>query len=165
MVEEVSFPMVFPLKDRVRAQYYLLTQRPLTLLFFLLWPIVGLAFWVLGLLHWRGFGKIDRWLIVILVIFLPLLPLLRMTLAYARNERLRESFIYKFNKDGVGVDSPSVKLTHPWSAITHVKRGGGFLLFFFSPGCAHCLSLKILDANGLTDRLVEMARQHNVSVL
>ena len=134
--QEIRLSPTFGYWDRVRAALVLIVERPWILAMALLWPLAGLGLlafaWSKGSLFT---GEI--WLAALLaMLFVPMMVLLNTAFAYFGHRQSREPFVYLFDADGVHVSATTYEYTHKWPAIFKVKRSAGFLMFFFSPGCA-----------------------------
>ncbi|BAV96215.1 MULTISPECIES: YcxB family protein [Bacteria] len=162
--QEIRLSPTFGYWDRVRAALVLIVERPWILAMALLWPLAGLGLlafaWSKGSLFT---GEI--WLAALLaMLFVPMMVLLNTAFAYFGHRQSREPFVYLFDADGVHVSATTYEYTHKWPAIFKVKRSAGFLMFFFSPGCAHCIPLRAIADRATQADLVAMAAAHGADV-
>ena len=162
--QEIRLSPTFGYWDRVRAALVLIVERPWILAMALLWPLAGLGLlafaWSKGSLFT---GEI--WLAALLaMLFVPMMVLLNTAFAYFGHRQSREPFVYLFDADGVHVSAVTYDYTHKWPAIFKVKRSAGFLMFFFSPGCAHCIPLRAIADRATQADLVAMAAAHGADV-
>ena len=148
--------------ERIRASLFLIGQRRLSILLTAIWVTAGAS--LVGLYLYRGLPLTPSvWLPALAcILFMPLMVTIGAVSAHF-NKRFREPFIYTFNERGVHVSAVTYEYTHKWAAISHVKPLGGFLMFFFSPGCAHCMPLHAVNAARAFEPLVNLAREHGVS--
>jgi hypothetical protein len=161
---EVRLHLSFNFWNKIKAQYFLLTQRLTTLLVFLAWPFSGVVTLVTMLLDGHKLSFYASSIIFIAIVIVPLSPALGVALNHRRNKQPSESFTYIFNESGVHCDTLSVQFTHPWSSITHVKKRWGFLFFFFAPDRAHCIPLSFINQASALEQLLNMAKAHNVTI-
>jgi hypothetical protein len=152
----LSFP--FTWLDRLRASFALVPQRALSMAVAAAFPLFGLAFVLIMLVKGRPLTA-NAWnLIAICLLFYPAVLVASTTISHFCSRHLREPFTYTFNDSGIHVSAISYEYTHRWSTISHVKPFAGFLMFFFSPGCAHCIPLKVVQSAGALGPLLALAR-------
>lgn len=162
--QEITISFPFSLWDRIRAALLLIPQRKLSTVFALIWPLIGLSLLTFTLIKGRPLEP-DVWvLVVVCLLFTPLVVLVTAVATHFTNKQLREPFTYSFNSGGIHVSAASYELMHRWSAISRVKQLGGFLMFFFSPGCAHCIPLRVVNSAGILQPLLTLARDNGASV-
>ncbi|HEY5852364.1 MAG TPA: YcxB family protein [Lysobacter sp.] len=147
--------------ERVRASVLLIWQRWLSVAFAAVWVIAGVS---LIVLYWHKEVPITPaiWMVAVAcALFAPSMAIIGAISAHF-NKRNRERFTYTFNDIGIHVSADSYEYTHKWVAISRVKRLGGFLMIFFSPGCAHCMPLHAVHAAEAFEPLLKLAAEHGV---
>jgi hypothetical protein len=158
---EIRLASTLTLGERIRANLLMLRHWP-SMICTLIFVVLGIA--VIGM-HFYG-GRPLRPATVVIVLFAfgfaPIMAVLN-ALAVHYNKRFRGPFIYTFSAEGIHAESVTYAYTHRWAAISRVKTLGGFLMFFFAPGAAHCLPLKRLQPAEKAE-LIRMAREHGVAV-
>jgi hypothetical protein len=133
-----------------------------------MWPFIGLlVLYVMSGID-RPLGT-GTWLIVgffvaVCVLFYPLMIVVGTTVNYFSYKYMREPFTYLFDDSGIHVSSALCDYTHRWCAISRVKKSGGFLMFFFLPGGAHCIPIRVIESAGVFGPLVALAKEHGVNV-
>jgi hypothetical protein len=159
--DEIRLTCSLTLWERMRASAVLISQRWLSIFFASIWVAAGIS--LIGLYWSKGLPLTPMLWFAALACFLftPLMIVIGATSAHF-NKRLREPFTYTFNDTGIHVSAVTYEYTHKWAAISRVKRLGGFLMFFFSPGCAHCMPLHAVNAAQALKPLVGLARKHGV---
>lgn len=162
--QAIRFALAFGYWDRARATLTLIVERPVNLALTLIWPLIGMGLAVFALDKGVPFtGWV--WLgIVLALLFMPIMVLFGTAMTHFFNRQAREPFTYTFDADGIHVSAVTYEYTHKWPAIFKVKRKFGFLLFFFSPGMAHCLPLRDIPDPALQAALVSMAAAHGADV-
>ncbi|HLM52371.1 MAG TPA: YcxB family protein [Pseudoxanthomonas sp.] len=161
-IKEIKLSFPFTLWDRIRSGFLLMLQRKRTILFAAALPLFGL-FLMLVLVTGEGIGPKDWLAIVLCLLFYPIVLVVGATAVHF-GKHAREPFTYSFNDSGIHVSAASYEFTHRWSAISRVKQSGGFLMFFFSPGGAHCIPLKAVRSAGALEPLITMAKAHGARV-
>ena len=162
--QEIRFSPTFGWWDRARANFALAVVRPVSLLWMLIWPAAGLGLLAYALS--KGWTlTAPLWVAVVLaILFVPAMVLLGAALTHFFHRQSREPFTYVFDGEGIHVSATTYEYTHKWPAIFKVRRTWGFLMFYFSPGCAHCIPLRSIPDRGLQAQLVEMAASHGADV-
>ncbi|MCH6484307.1 hypothetical protein MMG85_12150 [Pseudoxanthomonas sp. LH2527] len=154
--------MTLTLRERIRANLLLMLRHWTGLIGTLVFAAMGIT--VIGL-YFQSEEPLRPTTILVSLFafgFTPIMATLS-ALAVHYNRRSREPYTYTFNAEGIHVEGVTYAYTHRWAAIFRVKTLGGFLMFFFSPGAAHCLPLKRLDPT-TASALIRMAREHGVAV-
>ena len=150
--------------DRVRANLLLITQRKLSIALALIWPLIGLSFLSFMLIKGRPLNS-ETWIVIIgCLFFFPFIVAIGAAANHLLNKHAREEFTYLFNSTGIHVSAASYELTHRWSTISRVKQLAGFVMFFFSPGCAHCVPLRAVRAAGVLGPLLRLAKENGAVV-
>lgn len=159
---KIAFP--FTLWDRMRASFVLTPQRRLGIILVAIWPVIGLSFLAFMLTTGRPLN-FSAWTVVAgSLLFYPAMVVLGTTAAHYGNRHMREPFTYSFDDSGIHVSARSYEYTHRWSTISRVRKSGGFLMFFFSPGCAHCIPLRAVESTETLGALVALAKRRGASV-
>ena len=154
---QLDFP--YSLWDRIRAALILIPERPANIVIHSIIPLIGIAFFVFILIKGRLSAEVFLVLAVCLLIT-PLFTVLAISISYMFNPILRERFTYSFDDSGIHVHAGTYDYTHKWHAISRVKQSGGFMLFFFGPGVAHCLPLSAIQRANAVEPLLALARKH-----
>ncbi|MBD9477979.1 hypothetical protein [Pseudoxanthomonas sp. PXM02] len=159
---EIRLALNLTLGERIRANLLLMLRHWPSVIGTLVFIAMGVTVIVLYLASGKPLRPMTVAIALFAFCFTPIMAVLN-ALTVHFNKRAREPFTYTFNTEGIHVDAVTQAYTHRWAAISRVKTLGGFLMFFFAPGAAHCLSLKRLDA-AQRSALVLMAREHGVAV-
>lgn len=161
---EVKLVCSLTLRERIWASNVLIAQRWLSIVATSIWMLAGISLIVLYL--YKGIPITPAVLLAALsgILFMPLLTVISAVSVHF-NKVSREPFTYTFDSTGIHVSAVTYEYTHKWAAISHVKLLGGFLMFFFSPGRAHCMPLHAVNAAGVFRPLVNLAKEHGVSVV
>ena len=159
----LEFP--FSIWDRIWAAFVLIPQRRLNIIIHSVIPLIGLS--VLGLLLSRGHPiELDAWLVIgTCFFFTPAVTVFAVFINYITNKSVREPFSYTFDANGIHVLAATYAYTNPWTAINKVKCSGGFLMFFISPGYAHCIPLKAIRRSNQYEPLLSLARINGVPIM
>jgi hypothetical protein len=158
----LSFP--FTLLDCIRAEFAPMLQRMRSIVLAAILPIIGLLLLALILAKDVPLSA-DVWVgIVGFLLFYSVIVVVGVMVTHFSNKHLCEPFTYSFDDSGIHISTASYEFTHRWSAILRVKKSCGFLMFFFSPGCAHCIPAKHIRSVGAWDSLVAMAKSHGANV-
>lgn len=157
----LSFP--FSLRDRFRAAIVLTPYSKRAIAAALVWPVLGLSFLVFMLAKGRPLGWDTGILMLVALLFYPIMLVISTLLTHF-NPQMREPFTYTFDDLGIHVSATTYEFTHRWPAISRVRRSGGFLLFFFSRQCAHCIPLSVVERAGVIGPLLALANQNGVSI-
>ena len=160
---EVKLVCSLTLWERIWASTVLISQRWLSIFVTGIWILAGISLIILYV--YKGIPLTPEVLLAALacILFMPLMTVITV-LSVHFNKVSREPFTYTFNSIGINVSAVTYDYTHKWAAISHVKLLGGFLMFFFSPGRAHCIPLHAVDAAGAFGNLVNLAKEHGVSM-
>jgi hypothetical protein len=158
----LSFP--FTLQDRIRAAFALMSQRMLNIVLAAIWPIGGLSFLAFFLVKAYPLDAGVWAIVACCLLFDPIILVVAVTVTYFSNKYMREPFTYSFDDSGIHVSAVSYEYSHRWAAIARVKKFCGFLMFFYSPGCAHCIPVKHIRSVGAWDSLIAMAKRHGANV-
>jgi len=159
--EEFSFSFPFTLLDRLRVAFLLTPLSKAALLAWSIWPCIALGYFVYWEMHHWRLNADFWWFVIFCLAFGPLVTVISVFAAYAQ-KRTREPFKVTFSTSGIHTEANSYEFTHRWSAISRVNTSGGFLFFFFSHNCAHCLPLSAVRAEGALQPLLELARASGV---
>lgn len=162
--QEITLSFPFSLLDRIRASFAVIPQRKSGIAAAAIFPLLGLTFLVLTLVKGRALDAGGYSLVGLSLLFYPAVVVTTATITHFCNRHMREPFTYTFNESGIHVSAVSYEYTHRWSAISHVKQFAGFLMFFFSPGCAHCIPLKAVQSAGVFEPLVTLAKAQGANV-
>jgi hypothetical protein len=160
---DIRLEFSFGLWDRLRAGWLMCLQGGPNLAMTVAGPLFAMA---MAILAWRRGTEFGPGLIAALAGFCLLAWLLvafNVVLSYLCNRQLREPFAYRIDEAGVHVSGRTYEWTHKWPAIRRVKRGGGFLMLFFSRTWAHCLPLDRIDP-GQCERIVALAAAQGVRI-
>ena len=160
---EVKLVYSLTLWERMWASIVLISQRWLSIFVTSIWVFAGISLVILYL--YKSIPLTPAVLLSALacILFMPLMTVISV-LSVHFNKVSREPFTYSFNETGIHVSAVTYDYTHKWAAISHVKLLGGFLMFFFSPGRAHCIPLHAVRDAGVFETLVNLANAHGVSV-
>ncbi|WP_394539739.1 YcxB family protein [Lysobacter enzymogenes] len=161
---EIRFSLAFGYWDRVRATLALIGERPLSLCMALLWPLCGVGLAAFALAKGRPITGELALAIVLVFAFVPAMVLLGTAMTHYFHRQSREPFAYTFDGEGIHVAAVTYDFTHKWPAIFKVKRRRWFLMFFFSPGCAHCIPFRAIPDSAVQAALVAMAAAHGADV-
>lgn len=156
----LSFSLSFGYWDRVRATLTLIAERPLTLALTSLWPLGAIVLAGYGAARGVALGELPWLALAFLFFFVPLMVLIGAAATHFFHRQSREPFTYVFDEVGIHVSATTYEYTHKWPAIFKVKRKAGFLLFFFSPGYAHCIPYRAVPDRAMQAALIAMAGSH-----
>ena len=160
---EIELSFAFTFLDRLRAAFLLIPQRRLGIVLAAIFPLIGLSVLAFAFATGRE-GTVEVWVILVLcLLFHPAMVVTGVAAAHFGNKHVREPFTYSFNDSGIHVSAATYEYTHRWPAISRVEQIGGYLMFFFSPGCAHCIPVEAARSAGVLEPLVAMARAHGVN--
>ena len=160
--QEINLSFTFTLWRRIRASFLLLLQRKRTVIVAAVLPLLG-VFLMLVLGTGRGINLQDGLIIFLCISSTPIALIAVSAAVHFGNKHRGEPCSYSFNDSGIHASTDSYELTHRWSAISHVRQFGGFLLFFFSPSSAHCIPVEAAESTGALTSLIAMAASHGVS--
>lgn len=159
--EQFAFSFPFTLGDRLRVAFLLPPQSRSGLIAWSIWPLIALCNLIYFVSNqWRldaGFWLFTAFCLA----FTPILTVITVLVAYAQ-KRTREPFTVTFDGSGIHTVANTYEFTHRWPAISRVTCSGGFLFFFFSHNCAHCLPLSVVRRAGVLQPLLELARSSGV---
>jgi hypothetical protein len=158
----LSFP--FTLADRIRAAFALIPQRKLNIAIHATIPMIGLATLVSEMIQGRPISADVLFIVLACFMFTPVFLVFGVTVNHRFNKSMREPFTYSFDTDGIHVAATTYEFTHKWAAISRVKIFGGFLMFFFTPGNAHCIPLGAVQQSGTLTPLLQLASAQGVKV-
>jgi hypothetical protein len=160
---EVTLTCSLTIWDRIRANLLLMSRRGLTIVFATVWVAIGIGLIILYL--YKGLPLTAYvWTVSIgCILFAPVMVVIDAVRTHL-NMRSREPFTYTFNDTGIHISAVTYEYTHRWTAISRVRVLGGFLMFFFSPGCAHCMPMRDVIAAGALEPLLKLAETNGVSV-
>ncbi len=159
---QFSFSFPFTLRDRLRVAFLLPPQSTSGLIAWSIWPLIALCYIIYFLANGWRLGADVWWFVAFCVAFIPIVTVATVLTAYAQ-KRTREPFKVTFSEGGIHTEASSYEFTHRWSAISRVTCSGGFLFFFFSHNCAHCLPLSVVRREGVLQSLLELARTNGVA--
>ena len=162
--EPPSIQLAFPysLCDRIKAAFVLIPQRRVNILLHSIIPLIGISVFMFALITGQAHG-IALLILGACLLVTPLFTVLAVVVTYFSAPHAREPFKYSFDDDGIHVQSRRYAFTHKWEAILRVKRAGGFILFFFGPGVAHCLPVAAVQDARAEEALFALARRHGVA--
>jgi hypothetical protein len=159
-VIQLAFP--FSLWDRVKAALVLIPQRRANLVIHSIIPLIGIAFFIPVAMKGRV-SAVAFLILLVCLLITPLFTVIAVAIPYVSSPMMREPFTYSFDDSGIHVHAGTYNYTHKWHAISQVKRAGGFMLFFFGPGTAHCLPLAAIRRANAEESLLDLARKHGAS--
>jgi len=161
---EINLSFPFTLLNRIHAAFALIPQRKLNIVIHAIIPIIGLS--TLAMVLYQGHPVSTEVVLIVFACFMftPSFVVLGVAITYYLNKAAREPFTYKFDAGGVHISTATYEFTHKWSAISQVKRFGGFLMFFFSPGQAHCIPIGVVQRSGELEQLLQLAQENDVEV-
>jgi len=162
--QNIRFSLTFGYWDRVRAIAALIAARPVSLCMVLLCPLCGIGLTVLALAKGRPIAGELALLIALAFAFAPAVVLIGTAMTHYFHRQSREPFTYTFDGDGIHVAAVTYDFTHKWPAIFKVRRNRWFLMFFFSPGCAHCIPFRAVPDPAVQAALVAMAAAQGADV-
>jgi len=156
--EEIRLTFPFGFRDRVFATFLLTSQRMLSIVLAAAFPTIGIAVLLLAWMTGRPLD-VQVWAVVSACLaFYPLTNVVGIGLSHITRPHMREPFTYLFDDAGIHVSATSYEFTHRWSTISRVKKLGAYLMFFYAPGCAHCVPLGVIREAGALQSLLVMAR-------
>jgi len=159
---QLSFP--FSLWDRVRSALVIIPHQGAVIIsIHALFPLIGLAFLAFLIYHGQ-LTPVYLGVVLLCIMFSPLCIISAVTAAYFTNPVVRELFTYTFDASGVRVNAASYEYKQPWSAFSHVKCSGPYMLFFFGGKSAHCIPLHAIESAGVKETLTELVRAHGVKL-
>lgn len=155
--DKLSFSSSFTYWERVRASTVLMFERKSGCFFALLWPLLAVGFAIMVLSKGRSLDAQAWFAMVLCLAFVPVMLMLGAAITHYSHKQSREPFTYVFDADGIRAVGVTYEFAHKWPAIFQVKRRAGFLMFFFSPGCAHCIPLRSIPDSMVQASLIAMA--------
>lgn len=162
--EKLSFPSSFTYWERVRASAVLMFERKSGYVFAFFWPLVAIGTAAFVLSRGRPLDGQVWFVIVLCFAFVPGVLMLGAAATHYLHKQSREPFTYEFDSDGIRAVGATYEYAHKWPAIFQVKRRAGFLMFFFSPGCAHCIPLRSIPDPADQASLVAMAASKRADI-
>lgn len=165
-IPEAAIRLEFPFTiwDRVWASLVLTPQRKFALVIHFIFPLAGLFLLWLLLTSPRSSNLLEYFLVAVCLAFTPLITFFVVLNSHLTNKMFREPFTYLFDDEGIHVHAASYQYSNPWPAITLVKPLGGFLMFFFAPGAAHAIPLKVIRSANQYEPLLSLLRANGVKV-
>jgi hypothetical protein len=159
---ELRLAMTLTLRERIRANIILMLGHWTGLIGTLVFVAMGIT--AIGL-HLQSGEPLRLTTLLISLFafgFTPIMATLG-ALAAHYSTRSRAPHTYTFDAEGIHVEGVTYAYTHRWAAIPRVKTLGGFLMFYFGPGAAHCLPLERLDPT-TASALIRLAEENGVAV-
>lgn len=156
--QDLRFSFSLSFLDRIRLAAVLMSQRPMFLVFGLIWLVLGVSLALFALTTSLPLaGGLWR-LLAVCVVLLPTLMLLGAASALLIRREPNEPYQYIADRAGLHLFTSAFQHSLPWPSILRIRRAGGFLLFYFSARHAHCIPLRALSAPGLEPALLALAQ-------
>lgn len=156
--QDLRFSFSLGFLDRLRLAAVLMSQRPMFVVFGLVWLVLGVSLAVFALATSLPLGGAIWRLLAACVVLLPTLMLLAALSALLLRREQNEPYQYVADRAGLHLFMSTFQHSQPWPSILRIRRVGGFLLFYFSSRHAHCIPLRALSAPGMEAALLALAQ-------
>ncbi len=150
--------------DRFRSGAVMASQTVGSVIWILLFPLLAAALVGVHLYFGKPLGRADIALSALLLVFHPSMLTYHALKTHFLGKHKNQPFNSQFGDFGIRTLGDTVEITHSWKGISRIKRQGGVLLLFFSPGVAHCLPYRQLSDLGAPEKIADLARAHGVCV-
>ena len=157
---EASFQPTYA--ERLRAEWSILTNLPVLMLFNAMFPLAGIFLLWLPV---RYPASTPSWSYVAGFASLAFVPFMFLYNSYRGHKFTLERgpYTYAFDLDGVHVKTPLAQATHRWPAILCVRERHGNLLLYYSKRCAYFVPVRALPGSDSVREIQEFARAGGVS--